>query len=99
MSENKVHIIITLNAQRLAFDINREDEPFYRKAQNMLNERFAVYQRKRPNDSAEKIWMYVAFWVAVNLFAQSRDKDIEPYLKAIRDINREIENKLNNNIN
>ncbi|MCQ2311197.1 MAG: cell division protein ZapA [Paludibacteraceae bacterium] len=93
---DKQHITLTLDTHRIALDVEREEEPFYRKAQELLNEQYTKYQRRLPSASSEQIWMYVALQVGVNIFASTRDKDLEPYLKAIKTLNREIENKLNN---
>jgi len=92
---DKQHINLTLDSHSIGLDVEREDEPFYRKAQEMLNTQYRNYQRKLPSATSEQIWMYVALHVAVNLYADTRGKDLEPYLKAINRINKEIENKLN----
>jgi len=97
-SEDKQRITLTLNAHSFSMHVDRDAEPFYRKAQDLLNSQYQVYQRKMPSASAEQIWMYVSLHVAVNLFANTRDKDLEPYVRAIHHINQEIEKKLNTNI-
>jgi len=86
---------LTLDTHRIALDVERDEEPFYRKAQELLNTEYSKYHRNLPSSTSEQIWMYVALHVAVNLFANTREHDLEPYLKAIKTINREIENKLN----
>jgi len=93
---DKQHIILTLDTHRIALDVEREEEPFYRKAQDLLNKEYQKYRTNAPSASSETLWMYVALHVAVNLYASTRDKDLEPYLKAIKNINKEIEEKLNN---
>jgi len=92
---DKQHITLTLDTHRIALDVERNEEPFYRKAQEMLNTEYRKYQRNLPSASTEQLWMYVALRVAVNLFASTRDKDLEPYLRAIKHLNTEIEKKLN----
>jgi len=92
---DKQHITLSLDSHRIGLDVERDNEPFYRKAQELLNTQYQAYQRKLPSATSEQIWMYVALHVAVNLFASTREKDLEPYLKAISHINKEIENKLN----
>ncbi len=91
------HIVLTLDAHRISLKIEREEEPFYRKAQELLNTEYTKYRTNLPSATTEQLWMYVALRVAVNLFASTRDKDLEPYLRAIKTLNREIENKLNSN--
>jgi len=98
MSE-KQHIVLNLNTHQISLEVQRDQEPFYRKAQKMLNEEYGKYQRALPSASSEQLWMYVALRVAVNLFASTRDKDLEPYLRAINHINKEIETKLSTNTN
>ncbi|MBQ0136786.1 MAG: cell division protein ZapA [Paludibacteraceae bacterium] len=95
-STDTQHIILTLDAHRISLDVPREEEPFYRKAGELLNQEYHKYQRKHISATSEQLWMFVALRVAVNLFASTRDKDLEPYLRAIKTLNREIETKLNN---
>jgi len=89
------HITLTLDTHRIALDVDREQEPFYRKAQELLNTEYQKYRRNLPSATSEQLWMYVALHVAVNLFASTREHDLEPYLRAIKNINKEIEKKLN----
>ena len=91
---DKQHIILTLDSHRIALDVERDDEPFYRKAQDLLNKQYQSYQRKLPSATSEQIWMYLALHGAVNLFSSTRDKDLEPYVRAIKHLNQEIEKKL-----
>jgi len=92
---DKQHIILTLDTHRIALDVEREQEPFYRKAQTLLNDEYNKYRRSLPSASSEQLWMYVALHVAVNLYANTREQDLEPYVKAIKHLNQEIEKKLN----
>jgi len=96
---DKQHIVLILDSHRIGLDVEREEEPFYRKAQEMLNAEFQKYRRKLPSSTGEQIWMYVALHVAVNLFASTREHDLAPYLKAIKHLNQEIEKKLSNTNN
>jgi len=97
--DDKQRITLTLNAHSFSMHVDRDAEPFYRKAQDLLNREYEQYRRRMPSASSEQIWMYVSLHVAVNLFASTREKDLEPYLKAINHINQEIEKKLNNTNN
>lgn len=90
------HIVLTLDTHRISLNVEREQEPFYRKAQQMLNAEYNKYRMSIPSATTEQLWMYVALKVAYNLFASTRELDLEPYLKAIKTLNREIENKLTN---
>jgi len=92
---DKQHIVLTLDTHRIALDVDREQEPFYRKAQELLNTEYTKYRKNAPSASSETLWMYVALHVAVNLFANTREHDLEPYIKAIKHLNQEIEKKLN----
>lgn len=95
-STDKQHIVLTLDTHRIPLDVPRDEEPFYRKAADLLNRVYTKYQHQYLSATTEWLWMHVALRVAVNLFASTRDKDLEPYLRAIKTLNREIENKLNN---
>ncbi len=88
------HITLTLNSRRIALNVEREQEPFYRKAAELLNEEYGKYQRLLPSASLEDLWMYVALKVAVNMFASTREQDLEPYLKKINELNKLMQEKL-----
>lgn len=92
----KLHINLTLDAHRVPLDINPENEAIYREAGAMLNRRYQFYQRRMPQASAEQLWVYVALESAVNLQSDARQKNLEPVLKKMENLNLEIEEKLKN---
>lgn len=91
---DKQHITLVLDAHRVPLDIERDSEPIYREAGAMLNRRYQFYQRRMPQASAEQLWVYVALESAVNLQSDARQKNLEPILKKIEDLNLAIEEKL-----
>lgn len=91
---DKQHITLTLDAHRVALDIDRDREAIYREAGAMLNHRYQFYQRRMPQASAEQLWVYVALEAGVNLQSDAREKNLEPVLKKIEQLNLEIEDKL-----
>lgn len=93
---DKLHITLTLDAHRVPLDIEPERESIYREAGAMLNHRYQFYQRRMPQASAEQLWVYVALESAVNLQSDARQKNLEPILKKMEDLNLEIEEKLKN---
>lgn len=83
-------INLKIAAYIVPLDVPRDKEEIYRKAAVILNERYNVYLRQRPNASVEQLWMYVALEMAVNLNADARDKAIQPIEEKINEINNKV---------
>lgn len=79
----------------MSLTVPREQEPAYREAAELLNERFQFYLHRLPNASAEQLWMYTALEVAVSLRSDAREKSLEPVEKAMRALNEEVLGALN----
>ena len=94
MSGDKQHINLRLDAHHVGLDVEREQEPIYRLAAELLNKRYQYYLQLRPNASAEQLWMYTALEVAVSLQSDAREKSLVPVEKAVKALNEEIIEKL-----
>lgn len=93
---DKQRITLQIGAHKIVLNINPEQEPFYRDAAVRLNEQYQQYARRFPNLPVEQLWIYVALSMAVNLQSDARDKNIEPLMEKIRELNQLIEKTLNN---
>ena len=78
----------------MGLDVVREQEPNYRKAAELLNNRYQYYLKLRPNASAEQLWMYTALEVAVALQSDVREKSLVPVEKEIKQLNELINKTL-----
>ena len=94
MSCDKQHINLRLDAHHVGLDVEREQEPVYRLAAELLNKRYQYYLKLRPNASAEQLWMYTALEVAVSLQSDAREKSLVPVEKAVKALNEEILKKI-----
>lgn len=94
MSPDKQHINLHLDAHTVGLDVQREQEPNYRKAAELLNRRYQYYLKLRPNASAEQLWMYTALEVAVALQSDAREKSLVPVEKELKRLNDEVLKKL-----
>ena len=94
MISDKQHINLHLDAHTVGVDVEREQEPIYRKAAQLLNQRYQYYLKLRPNASAEQLWMYTALEVAVSLQSDAREKSLVPVEKEIKELNELIKEKL-----
>ena len=94
MSENAQHITLHLDAHTVALTIPRNQEPLYRAAGQMLNDRYQHYRKAMPKASAEQLWMYVALEAAVNLQSDVRSKSLEPVERTLQELNSQIEKAL-----
>lgn len=90
MAIDKQHINLQLDAHSVGLDVPRDQEPNYRTAAKLLNERYKYYLKLRPNASAEQLWLYTALEVAVALVSDARDKSLEPVDAALKELNKEI---------
>ena len=95
MMSDKQHINLHLDAHTVGLDVPREQEPNFRKAAQLLNQRYQYYLKLRPNASAEQLWMYTALEVAVALQSDAREKSLIPVEKEIKELNELIKEKLN----
>ena len=95
MSPDKQHINLHLDAHTVGLDVQREQEPNYRKAAELLNRRYQYYLKLRPNASAEQLWMYTALEVAVALQSDAREKSLVPVEKELKELNQQILNTIN----
>ena len=94
MMSDKQHITLQLDAHHVSMVVPREQEPAYRDAAELLNQRFQHYLHHLPTASAEQLWMYTALEMAVSLQSDAREKSLAPVEKALKQLNEEIKNKL-----
>ncbi|MBR5677233.1 MAG: cell division protein ZapA [Paludibacteraceae bacterium] len=94
MDSDKQHINLHLDAHSVGLDVPRDQEPNFRKAAQLLNQRYQYYLKLRPNASAEQLWMYTALEVAVALQSDAREKSLVPVEKELKELNQLILEKL-----
>ena len=92
--EDRQHITLHLDAHSVGLDVPRDQEPNFRKAAQLLNQRYQYYLKLRPNASAEQLWMYTALEVAVSLQSDAREKSLVPVEKELKELNEIIKEKL-----
>ena len=94
MTSDKQHINLHLDAHTVGLEVERDQEPNYRKAADLLNRRYQYYLKLRPNASAEQLWMYTALEVAVALQSDAREKSLVPVEKTLKELNELINKSL-----
>ena len=68
----------------MTLEVPRDDEEVYRKAAVLINRKYREYRQVvRKETSAERTWVYVALHVAVELLSDVRDKDLQPVLNKL----------------
>ncbi len=91
MSEPYIqHITLQLDAHHISLNVPSDKEHLYRRAAEMLNERYRNYLRKMPTKSAEQVWVYVALDMAVNLHANASANSLQPIEEKINELNQLI---------
>ena len=88
---NLFNINILLNGVRIPLKIHREDEEIYRNAEKIVNKYLRQYREMYSQRSMEEILTLVAFQIAVIVFKQGTDQDIEPLAEKILELNKELE--------
>ncbi len=89
-STQKQAISLIIDCYRIPLMIEREQEPIYRKAAQMLNDAYAKYVRLFPRKAPQEIWVYVALEIAVNLQSDVREKDFRPVMDKVRELSAEL---------
>lgn len=87
----KQNITLRLDAHEVRLQVDRDKEEIYRKAAVTLNETYHRYAAAYPQLSIEKLWVYTALEVAVNLHSDIREKDLAPLMKKIEELNNKIQ--------
>ena len=90
MEPRKQHITLQLDAHHISLNVQADKEHLYRKAAEMINERYRHYQKIAPNKSAEQLWVYVALDMAVNLQADAHQYRLQPIDEKIQELNKII---------
>ena len=88
--QRKQHITLQLDAHHISLNVQADKEHLYRKAAEMINERYRFYQKMAPNRSAEQLWVYVALDMAVNLSADAHANRLQPIDEKIQELNKII---------
>lgn len=89
---NKQNITLNIDVHKVSLEVPRDDEEVYRKAAVLINRKFRDYRQVvRKETSAERAWVYVALHMAVELMSDERDKNLEPVMRKIEELNRIIE--------
>ena len=78
----------------MGLDVPRDQEPNFRKAAELLNQRYQYYLKLRPNASAEQLWMYTALEVAVALQSDARAKSLVPVEKQLKELNELVKKSI-----
>lgn len=90
MEQRKQHITLQLDAHHISLNVQADKEHLYRKAADMINERYRHYQKLAPNKSAEQLWVYVALDMAVNLQADAHAHRLQPIDEKVQELSKII---------
>lgn len=93
MDKVEVKINIQVGSFKLPLTVNQEDEPIYREAARMINDRLEAYQTKyrAANLTQEYMLSFSALDIAVRLVRQQRTTDIGPVEEIIKSLTAELE--------
>ncbi len=87
---DKQRIVLRIDYHSVELNVPREQEPAYRDAAVQIDRLYKRYTRAYPQLPPEKIWLYVALEVAVDLQLDQRSKDLKPVADLIESINRKV---------
>ncbi len=91
MANEKQNITLVLDWHRIPLCVDRADEQVYREAAKMLNTLYEKYEKRFPQKSPEELWMYVALSVARDLKQDTRDKNLQPVMEKVAEMNKELQ--------
>jgi len=92
---DKQKISLQLDAHVVSLLVERDQEPIYRQAATRVNEIYHKYSKAHPELPVEKLWVFTALELAVNLQSDVRDKRLQPVLEKLMELNKLINNTLN----
>lgn len=90
---DKVNINIQVGNFKLPLTVDRDDEPIYREAARMINERLEAYQTKYrvANLTQEYMLSFSALDIATRLVRQQRTTDVGPVEEMIKSLTADLE--------
>ncbi|MCM1035648.1 MAG: cell division protein ZapA [Paludibacter sp.] len=89
-NKDQQRITLHIDCHTIALNVNRKEEPFYRLAAERVNAIYKRYMELYPHFTADKLWAHVALEIAVDLQRDVRDKDLQPVLKKIGELNDKV---------
>lgn len=90
MNQATQHITLRIDFHSIELNVPREQEAAYRDAASQINQLYKGYMKKYPQLSPEKIWLYVALDVAVELQLDKHTKALEPLQDLITELNKQV---------
>ncbi|MDO4496367.1 MAG: cell division protein ZapA [Bacteroidales bacterium] len=95
---DKVRINIEIGGHKHPLEVNVEDEPVYREAGRMVNERLRVYATKYRGANLPPDFMmaFAAVDIAARFIRQRKDESLEAEEKALLDITDDLQKFLDN---
>lgn len=94
MEEVTFQITIQVAGHRFPLNIKRDEEILYRDAAKALKEQIDSYQKRHPNLPYETILVMVAYHLAVTSERNKYREDIDPIVKRIEELDKELNRSL-----
>lgn len=93
--EDKFLIHVQIEGFRMPLNVLRKDEEFYRNAEKTVLNLIQHFQKQYNQRSYEEILKLVAFQLAVNISKNEFSKDLSPLEEKIKELDRVLDNALN----
>jgi cell division protein ZapA len=95
MNENDTFLInVQIGGYRLPLRIERKEEELYRLAEKVLGKYLEAYQKKYSHRSAEEVFIFVAYELAVMLVRKMMQQNTAPLAEKVSSLNQELEKLL-----
>lgn len=93
MSQELQNISLRIDCYNIPMKVRRDEEEIWRKAAVMLNDTYRRYATAYMNKNVpiEKLWIYTALDIAVQVQRDYKGKDMEPVLDKLQQLNSLIE--------
>lgn len=92
--DDELAINITIAERRYPMRIKRSDEEKIRKAAKIINERITQYQERYNGSDNQDFLAMSSLQFVVQVLDLMEEKDVNPFVEQIGDINSELENYL-----
>lgn len=97
-SNDKIGIHLLIGNETHLITVPRENERYFREAAELINERYNKYRQSFQNQSSAKYNAVVMLDIAVRYIQSQENKDTQPIMDAIAELQSEVEDALGPNL-
>lgn len=93
--DRKLSINVNVAGRNYSLTIAMEEEENIRKAAAVINEKVQQYRRRFSDKDTQDFLVMSSLQFVIKLIESEKNKDIEPLIDEIKDLNEELDNYIN----